>query len=51
MEHYENMPILYVAIFHSCIKDIFKMKNSNIFLIFAQNIDLWVYIRTASKRF
>ena len=26
-------------IFHGCIKDNFQMKNCDVFLIFAQNID------------
>ena len=29
----------YTAIFHGCKNDNFQMKNSDIFLIFAQNID------------
>ena len=29
----------YTVIFHSCKNDNFQMKNSDIFLIFAQNID------------
>ena len=33
--HYENMPIQYSAI----LKDNFQMKNCDIFLIFAQNIN------------
>ena len=37
--HYDNTPIQYTVIFHDCKKDYFQMKNSDIFLIFAQNID------------
>ena len=33
-EHYENVPMLYTAIFHGCIKDNFQMKISNIFSYF-----------------
>ena len=46
-DHYENIPMLYTAIFHGCKKDNFQMKNSNIFLIFALKHRLWVLIRTA----
>ena len=37
--HYENMPMQYLEIFHSCKKDNFQTKNIDIFLIFALNID------------
>ena len=37
--HYENTPIQYTVIFHGCKNDYFQMKNYDIFLIFAQNID------------
>ena len=37
--HYANTPMLFTAIFHSCKNDNFQMKNCDIFLIFAQNID------------
>ena len=37
--HYENTPMLYTVIFQGCKKDNFHMKKSDIFLIFAQNID------------
>ena len=37
--HYENTPIQYAAIFKGCKNGNFQMKNCNIFLIFAQNID------------
>ena len=37
--HYTNTPMQYTAIFHGCKNVNFQMKNYNIFLIFAQNID------------
>ena len=37
--HYANMPMQYSAIFHGCKNDNFQMKNCDIFLILAQNID------------
>ena len=37
--HYANTPMQYTAIFHGCKNVFFQMKNYNIFLIFAQNID------------
>ena len=37
--HYENTPVQYTAIFHSCKSDNFQMKKCDNFLIFAQNID------------
>ena len=37
--HYANTSMQYTAIFHDCKNVNFKMKNYNIFLIFAQNID------------
>ena len=37
--HYENRPMQYLAIFYGCKNDNFQMKNYDIFLIFAQNID------------
>ena len=37
--HYENMPMQYTAIFRGRKNDNFQMKNCDIFLIFAQNID------------
>ena len=37
--HYENTPMQYMAIFNGCKIDNFHMKNCDIFLIFAQNID------------
>ena len=37
--HYDNTPMQYTAIFHPCKNGRFKLKNCDIFLIFAQNID------------
>ena len=37
--HYEKTRMQYTAIFHGCKNDNFQMKNSDIFLIFPQNID------------
>ena len=37
--HYDNTPIQYTVIFHGCKNDYFQMKNCDIFLIFAPNID------------
>ena len=37
--HYANMPMQYTAIFHCNKNDKFQVKNLDIFLIFAQNID------------
>ena len=37
--HYANMSVQYSAIFHGCKNDNFQMKNFDLFLIFAQNID------------
>ena len=44
-KHYDNTPIQYTAIFHSCKKNNFQMKNCNIFLIFAQNVDCGYMLR------
>ena len=38
-QHYENTPIQQTVIIHGCKNDNFQMKNCDIFLIFAQNID------------
>ena len=38
-EHYENMPIQIYRIFYHQINEKFQIKNSDIFLISAQNID------------
>ena len=37
--HFKNTSMQYTAIFQGCKNDDFQMKNCNIFLIFAQNID------------
>ena len=37
--HYANMSVQYTAIFHGCKNNNFQMKNCDVFLIFAQNID------------
>ena len=37
--HYDNISLQYTVIFHSCKNDHLLMKNCDIFLIFAQNID------------
>ena len=37
--HNTNMPIKYTPIFHGYKNDNFQLKNCDIFLIFAQNID------------
>ena len=37
--HYAIMSVQYTAIFHDYKNDNFRMKNCDIFLIFAQNID------------
>ena len=49
MYHYENMPMLYTAIFHSCKKDNFQMKNCDVFLIFAQNFDCGYTLEPARR--
>ena len=36
---HDNMPMQYTVIFHGCKNNNFQMKNSDIFLIFAVNID------------
>ena len=36
--HYENTPMIYTAIYHSCKNDNCQMKKCDNFLIFAQNI-------------
>ena len=37
--HYNNLLIQYTTIFYSCKNDNFQLKNLDIFLNFAQNID------------
>ena len=39
LRHYENTPIQYITIVHSCKNEYFQMKNCDVVLIFAQNID------------
>ena len=38
-QHYENTPMQYTVIFHGCKNNNFQMKNCDIFLVFALNID------------
>ena len=37
--HYDSTPMQYSAIFNDCKNGNFQMKNCDIFIIFAQNID------------
>ena len=37
--HYENTPMPNTTFFHGCKNNIIQMKNGDVFLIFAQNID------------
>ena len=37
--HYDNNTLQYTAIFQGCKNDNFQMKNCDIFLLFAKNID------------
>ena len=48
---YDNMPcpMIYTATIHSCKNDNFQMINSDIFIIFAPNIDCG-HVRNASVR-
>ena len=39
IKHYENMSMQYTVIYLSFKNDNFQLKNLDIFLIFAQNID------------
>ena len=39
LAHYENLPMQYTEIFLTLKIENFQLKNSDIFLIFAQNID------------
>ena len=48
--HFANTPMQNTAIFHGCKNVKFSDDFLNIFLIFAQNIDCWVHVRTASMR-
>ena len=43
--HYAKTPMFYSTIFHGCKKDNFKMKNCDLFLIFAQHIDCGYSLR------
>ena len=51
LRHYENMPIQYLTIFHGCKNDNFQMKNCDIFLIFAQNIDCGYTLTDSMRQF
>ena len=52
--HYENLPMQYTEIFFNCKNRKFHLKDFDIFLIFAQNIDcgytLFIY-NTSARRF
>ena len=39
LAYYENTPMQYTTIFHDCQNHNFQVKNCDIFLIFALNID------------
>ena len=43
------MSVQYTAIFHGCKNDNFQMKNFDIFLIFAQNIDCGYTLETPQR--
>ena len=45
VKHYDNTPMQYTVIFDSCKNANFQMKNCDIFLIFAQNIDCGYSVR------
>ena len=45
VKHYDNTPMQYTVIFDSCKNDNFQMKNCDMFLIFAQNIDCGYSVR------
>ena len=47
--HNDNTPMQYTVIFHVCRNDYFQMKNFDIFLVFAQNIDFGYTLEHASK--
>ena len=36
--HYENMPMQYTAIMHSCKNDNFQMKNCNVFIFLLKTL-------------
>ena len=44
--HYENTPMQYTAIFHSCKNDNFQMKNCDICSYFCSKYRSWVHVRT-----
>ena len=44
--HYENISMLYTAIFHGCKNGNLQMKKCDIFPIFAQNIDRGYSLKT-----
>ena len=44
--HYANTPMQYTAIFYGCKDDNLQMKNRDIFLSFAQNIDFGYMCKT-----
>ena len=46
--YYADTPMQHTAIFHGCKNVNFQMKNYNIFLIFAQNIDCGYTLEPAS---
>ena len=46
--HYANMPMEYSSIFHGCKNNNFQMKNCDLFLIFAQNIDYGYTLETST---
>ena len=48
--HYANMSMHYVEILKAIKMIIFRLKKFDIFLIFAQNIDCWLHVTTASLR-
>ena len=48
--HYANMPMHYAGTFKGCENDHFYMKNCDIFLIFAQNIDCEAVLTSTYSR-
>ena len=49
--HYKNTPMQYAAIFEGCKNGNFQMKNCDIFLIFAQNIDCrYTFVLTSTHK-
>ena len=49
--HYVTTPMRYTVIFHDCKNDYFQMKNCDIFLDFAQNIDRGNRLEPASNEY